>query len=86
MTGKPEKLLDLKGTDLLGLPIKVGRASGVKWEGENADSHQQGCRGDMPVGHAFRHLPVWAWPSVWPIFQMSALPAHMRRALFLQGS
>lgn len=23
VTGKPEKLLDLKGTDLLGLPVKV---------------------------------------------------------------
>ena len=23
-TGKPEKLMDLKGSDLLGLPIKVG--------------------------------------------------------------
>ena len=23
MTGKPEKLMDLKGTDLLGLPVKV---------------------------------------------------------------
>jgi hypothetical protein len=24
VTGKPEKLMDLKGTDLLGLPVKVG--------------------------------------------------------------
>ncbi len=23
VTGKPEKLVDLKGTDLLGLPVKV---------------------------------------------------------------
>lgn len=23
VTGKPEKLMDLKGTDLLGLPVKV---------------------------------------------------------------
>ena len=29
VTGKPEKLLDLKGTDLLGLPVKVRCGSGV---------------------------------------------------------
>ena len=28
VTGQPEKLLDLLGSDLLGLPVKVGAGSG----------------------------------------------------------
>ena len=30
LTGKPEKLMELKGTDLLGLPVKVSCRSAVQ--------------------------------------------------------
>lgn len=61
VTGKPEKLMDLKGTDLLGLPVKVRWCMwlAVPWTGD--------CR-----QHSVVMLPACACLATWQPLRFDA--------------
>lgn len=66
-TGKPEKLMDLKGTDLLGLPVKVRRGTWSAGSLGGSGACVAGscmklgiilpCSWKLPVGSMAQHTP-----------------------------